>query len=115
MPQTIVIDARAHMLGRLASVVAKQILSGYQIVSGPRGLCRRAAGVLGLQHNWIWRVPSLQALQAAGDGTRAAAAAVSACSSATAVDQLQQLGCLPGVATGKTGTETQWVDVWGPC
>lgn len=35
MLQTIVIDARAHMLGRLASVVAKQILSGYQIVSGP--------------------------------------------------------------------------------
>jgi len=33
MLQTIVIDARAHMLGRLASVVAKQILSGYQIVS----------------------------------------------------------------------------------
>jgi len=32
MPKTIVIDARAHMLGRLASVVAKQILSGYQIV-----------------------------------------------------------------------------------
>ncbi len=32
--QTIVIDARAHMLGRLASVVAKQILSGYQIVRG---------------------------------------------------------------------------------
>jgi hypothetical protein len=31
--QTIVIDARGHMLGRLASVVAKQILSGYQIVS----------------------------------------------------------------------------------
>jgi large subunit ribosomal protein L13Ae len=35
MLQTIVIDARAHMLGRLASVVAKQILSGYQIVSVP--------------------------------------------------------------------------------
>jgi large subunit ribosomal protein L13Ae len=30
--QTIVIDARALLLGRLASVVAKQILSGYQIV-----------------------------------------------------------------------------------
>ena len=30
--QTIVIDSRAHMLGRLASVVAKQILSGHHIV-----------------------------------------------------------------------------------
>ncbi|KIY96173.1 60S ribosomal protein L13a-1 [Monoraphidium neglectum] len=27
-----VIDARAHMLGRLASIVAKQILAGHQIV-----------------------------------------------------------------------------------
>jgi hypothetical protein len=43
--QTIVIDARAHMLGRLASVVAKQLLNGYQIVSGlpgARGGCVRA-------------------------------------------------------------------------
>ncbi|GIM16373.1 hypothetical protein Vretimale_19038, partial [Volvox reticuliferus] len=32
MPKTVVIDGRAHMLGRLASVVAKQILSGQQIV-----------------------------------------------------------------------------------
>ncbi|KAL6745975.1 ribosomal protein L13a component of cytosolic 80S ribosome and 60S large subunit [Haematococcus lacustris] len=32
MPKTVVIDARAHMLGRLASIVAKQILSGYHVV-----------------------------------------------------------------------------------
>ena len=31
--QTVVIDARGHMLGRLASVIAKQLLSGKQIVS----------------------------------------------------------------------------------
>ena len=31
--QTVVVDARAHMLGRLSSVVAKQLLSGQQIVS----------------------------------------------------------------------------------
>lgn len=31
--QAVVIDARGHMLGRLASVVAKQILSGQHIVS----------------------------------------------------------------------------------
>lgn len=30
--QTVVIDSRAHMLGRLASVVAKQLLSGQHIV-----------------------------------------------------------------------------------
>lgn len=33
LSQTVVIDARAHMLGRLASIVAKQILSGYHVVS----------------------------------------------------------------------------------
>jgi hypothetical protein len=43
--QTIVIDARAHMLGRLASVVAKQILSGHQIVSTAYILC--SSGLLG--------------------------------------------------------------------
>ncbi|GFR44024.1 hypothetical protein Agub_g5180 [Astrephomene gubernaculifera] len=32
MSKTVVIDGRAHMLGRLASVVAKQILGGQQIV-----------------------------------------------------------------------------------
>lgn len=32
MTKTIVIDARAHMLGRLASIVAKQLLTGQQIV-----------------------------------------------------------------------------------
>ena len=31
--QTVVIDARTHMLGRLASVVAKQLLNGQHIVS----------------------------------------------------------------------------------
>ena len=32
MTKTVVIDARGHMLGRLASIVAKQILNGSQIV-----------------------------------------------------------------------------------
>ena len=31
--QTIVVDARAHMLGRLASILAKQLLAGQQVVS----------------------------------------------------------------------------------
>ena len=31
--QTVVLDARGHMLGRLASIVAKQLLSGQHIVS----------------------------------------------------------------------------------
>ncbi len=31
--QTVVIDARGHMLGRLASIVAKQALNGQHIVS----------------------------------------------------------------------------------
>lgn len=31
--QTVVIDGRAHMLGRLASIVAKQILNGHKVVS----------------------------------------------------------------------------------
>lgn len=35
MVKTVVIDARAHMLGRLASVVAKQILGGMHVVSFP--------------------------------------------------------------------------------
>lgn len=31
--QTVVVDCRGHMLGRLASVIAKQILSGQHVVS----------------------------------------------------------------------------------
>ncbi len=30
--QTVVIDAHGHMLGRLASIAAKQLLSGQQLV-----------------------------------------------------------------------------------
>jgi hypothetical protein len=47
-PSTQVIDARAHMLGRLASIVAKQILAGHQIVRSlyePRGWCGGCASV----------------------------------------------------------------------
>lgn len=33
MLQTVVVDARGHMLGRLASVLAKQLLNGQQVVS----------------------------------------------------------------------------------
>jgi len=32
MPQTVVVDCRGHMLGRLASVLAKQLLSGQHVV-----------------------------------------------------------------------------------
>lgn len=46
--QTVVIDARAHMLGRLASIVAKQILSGYKVVSAP-------SPQLGKISTWKWR------------------------------------------------------------
>ena len=35
--QTIVVDARAHMLGRLASILAKQLLGGQQVVSPTSG------------------------------------------------------------------------------
>ena len=38
--QTVVIDARAHMLGRLASIVAKEALSGKHVVSYRGLLCR---------------------------------------------------------------------------
>ena len=31
--QTVIIDGRAHMLGRLASIVAKQLLAGHHLVS----------------------------------------------------------------------------------
>ena len=31
--QTVVIDAHGHMLGRLASIAAKQLLTGQQLVS----------------------------------------------------------------------------------
>ena len=33
MPKDTLVDARGHMLGRLASVLAKQLLNGEQIVS----------------------------------------------------------------------------------
>lgn len=32
MAKTVVVDARGHLLGRLASIVAKQVLSGHHIV-----------------------------------------------------------------------------------
>ena len=32
LPQAVVIDCRAHMLGRLASIIAKELLSGQHIV-----------------------------------------------------------------------------------
>jgi hypothetical protein len=35
-PQTVVVDARGHMLGRLASIVAKQCLNGQHVVSSIR-------------------------------------------------------------------------------
>ena len=41
--QTIVVDARAHMLGRLASVVAKQLLSGQHIVRLAAHGCERSS------------------------------------------------------------------------
>jgi hypothetical protein len=35
----VVVDARAHMLGRLASIVAKQILSGHHVVRSSDVCC----------------------------------------------------------------------------
>ena len=32
MPETIVVDGRDHLLGRLASIVAKELLSGKKVV-----------------------------------------------------------------------------------
>ena len=32
LPETVVIDGRGHLLGRLASIVAKQLLNGKKIV-----------------------------------------------------------------------------------
>lgn len=50
------------MLGRLASVVAKQILSGYQIVSACRDCGRAPAGVSQEQYLWIRRFRPRSAL-----------------------------------------------------
>ena len=50
--QTVVVDARTHMLGRLSSVVAKQLLSGQQIVSC---LCHTISALIGFAqpaHCW---------------------------------------------------------------
>jgi hypothetical protein len=41
--QTVVVDCRGHMLGRLASTLAKQLLSGQHVVSGAAGCWRDAA------------------------------------------------------------------------
>ena len=40
--QTIVVDARAHMLGRLASILAKQLLGGQQVVRPTSGMLSRS-------------------------------------------------------------------------
>lgn len=37
--QGVVVDARGHMLGRLASILAKEALSGKEIVSPQLSLC----------------------------------------------------------------------------
>lgn len=39
--QTIVIDAHGHMLGRLASIAAKQLLGGQQLVESLLSLLKR--------------------------------------------------------------------------
>lgn len=60
--QAVVIDARAHMLGRLASIVAKQILSGHHVVSGiVRTICfflliTNAANLPSLGSATCWRM-----------------------------------------------------------
>jgi hypothetical protein len=52
--QTVVIDARAHMLGRLASIVAKQILNGHHVVSSLSDRQRpAAAAVAGDDGVWL--------------------------------------------------------------
>jgi hypothetical protein len=40
--QVVVVDCRAHMLGRLASVMAKELLSGQHVVRHPPGRRWRA-------------------------------------------------------------------------
>lgn len=45
--QVVVVDARGHMLGRLASILAKQLLNGVHIVSSPRRCQRRRYTSLG--------------------------------------------------------------------
>ena len=53
--QTVVIDARGHMLGRLASIVAKQVLAGHQIVSTAVVLCVGGSkSVLVFCAQWGW-------------------------------------------------------------
>ena len=37
-PQVVVVDCRAHMLGRLASVMAKELLSGQHVVRARNAL-----------------------------------------------------------------------------
>jgi large subunit ribosomal protein L13Ae len=46
--QAVVIDCRGHMLGRLASIIAKQLLTGEHIVS----FCR-ATGLLHSLRTWL--------------------------------------------------------------
>lgn len=43
-PQTVIIDGRAHMMGRLASIVAKQVLAGHHLVSGAAPACPALTG-----------------------------------------------------------------------
>jgi large subunit ribosomal protein L13Ae len=47
--KVVVVDARGHLLGRLASYVAKQLLSGKHIIMKVKGLLLSDAKVLTLQ------------------------------------------------------------------
>ena len=78
--QTVVIDGRAHMLGRLASIVAKQILNGNQIVSflwggcvsvGAGHVCTCSGGVL--LGGWSGRDRPVQPIGPHGAGPACAA------------------------------------------
>jgi hypothetical protein len=53
----VVVDARGHMLGRLASILAKQLLNGQQIVSAPLfGLFFLDGLTCGFLHILCWHV-----------------------------------------------------------
>lgn len=90
MLQTIVIDARAHMLGRLASVVAKQILSGYQIVSTYSGRGWASAGVSCFWKYWICLFATCSCSHVAAGGNRSSSSTT--CNSRTTGSKARQLG-----------------------
>ena len=55
MPTTVVIDGRGHLLGRLASTIAKEVLNGtslFQRLSSAVANAQKARGYEGKQRKW---------------------------------------------------------------